>query len=181
MRSFPFTVLDQTYQGAVRRQIAYGAERGVPWGVSESAYNVRDRHLTYQYRAFGVPDLALKRGLGRELVVAPYASVAGRDGRPGAVAGQPAACSRKWARWAATASATRSTTPAPMPDSDYAVVRTYMAHHIGMALVALTNALTAQVWQRRFHADPMVRSAELLLHERIPRRLVLQQPQAAAA
>ena len=74
MRSFPFTVLDQTYRGAVRRQIAYGRERGVPWGVSESAYNLRDRHLTYQYRAFGVPDLALKRGLGRDLVIAPYAS-----------------------------------------------------------------------------------------------------------
>ena len=74
MRSFPFTLLDQTYEGAVSRQRTYGAERRVPWGVSESAYNVRDRHHTYQYRAFGVPDLALKRGLGRELVVAPYAS-----------------------------------------------------------------------------------------------------------
>jgi cyclic beta-1,2-glucan synthetase len=75
MRSFPYTLLDQTYRGAVRRQIAYGAERGVPWGVSESAYNLRDRHLTYQYRAFGVPDLGLKRGLGRDLVIAPYASL----------------------------------------------------------------------------------------------------------
>ena len=75
MRSFPFTVLSQTYEGALARQIAYGKERDVPWGVSESAYNVRDRHHTYQYRPFGVPDLALKRGLGRELVVAPYASV----------------------------------------------------------------------------------------------------------
>jgi cyclic beta-1,2-glucan synthetase len=61
MRSFPSTVLDQTYEGAVRRQMAYGAEHGVPWGVSESAYNLRDRNRTYQYRAFGVPDLALKR------------------------------------------------------------------------------------------------------------------------
>ena len=53
-----------------------------------------------------------------------------------------------------------------------------MAHHFGMAFVALTNALTSQVWQRRFHTDPLVRSAELLLHERIPRRLVLQEPMA---
>ena len=74
MRSFPFTVLGETYESAVRRHIAYGAERGVPWGISESAYNLRDRHLTYQYRAFGVPDLGLKRGLGSDLVVAPYAS-----------------------------------------------------------------------------------------------------------
>ena len=74
MRSYPFTLLDQTCQSAVRRQISHGSSRGVVWGVSESAYNVRDRHLTYQYRAFGVPDLALKRGLGRDLVVAPYAT-----------------------------------------------------------------------------------------------------------
>src|ERR1043165_1289360 len=74
MRSLPATLLDQSCAGAVGRQLAHGAERGVPWGISESAYNLRARHLTYQYRAFGVPDLALKRGLGRDLVVAPYAS-----------------------------------------------------------------------------------------------------------
>ena len=74
MRTFPSTLLSQTHQGAVRRHIAYGTERGVPWGISESAYNVRDRAYTYQYRGFGVPDIALKRGLTRELVIAPYAS-----------------------------------------------------------------------------------------------------------
>src|SRR5919112_2901617 len=74
MASRPFSLLDQTHQAAVRRQIAYAAARGAPWGVSESAYNLRDRHDTYQYRAFGVPDLGLKRGLASDLVVAPYAS-----------------------------------------------------------------------------------------------------------
>src|SRR5690606_37933496 len=74
MHSFPQTLLDHSSIGAVRRQQAYGAAQGVPWGVSESAYNLRDRHFTYQYRAFGVPDLGLKLGLAHELVVAPYAS-----------------------------------------------------------------------------------------------------------
>jgi cyclic beta-1,2-glucan synthetase len=74
MPSRPFSLLDQTHRAAVRRHIAYAKSRGVPWGISESAYNLRDRHETYQYKAFGVPDLALKRGLGSELVVAPYAS-----------------------------------------------------------------------------------------------------------
>jgi cyclic beta-1,2-glucan synthetase len=64
MRSFPSTVLTQTCHGAVARQMSYGNERGVPWGVSESAFNVRDRHQIY-IPAVGVPDLALKRGLGR--------------------------------------------------------------------------------------------------------------------
>jgi cyclic beta-1,2-glucan synthetase len=178
MRSYPFTMLAQTYDGAVARHIAYGSERGVPWGVSESAYNVRDRHLTYQYRPFGVPDLALKRGLGRELVIAPYASVLATMVAP----------------WRALANLRQLESlgalgrygfrdaldfTRPDPENDYALVHTYMAHHMGMGLVALTNALTSQVWQRRFHADPVVRSAELLLHERIPRRVVPQEPQGA--
>jgi cyclic beta-1,2-glucan synthetase len=180
MRSFPETLLDQTCRGAVRRHISYGAERGVPWGVSESAHNVRDRHQTYQYRAFGVPDLALKRGLGRDLVIAPYASaLAVMIDLPRALANL-ASLERRGAlgpygfRDALDYSR-------PEPGRRYALVRSYMAHHVGMSLVALTNALGGHRWQRRFHADPLVRSVELLLHERIPRRLVFQPVQAASA
>ena len=74
MRSYPETLLDSSCVMAVRAQRRYAAERGVPWGISESACNVVDRHDTYQYKAFGVPGLGLKRGLGDELVVAPYAT-----------------------------------------------------------------------------------------------------------
>ncbi|HEX9054053.1 MAG TPA: glucoamylase family protein [Gemmatimonadales bacterium] len=180
MRSFRFTVLDRTHHAAVRRHIAYGAERGVPWGASESAYNLRDASQTYQYRAFGVPDLALKRGLGRDLVIAPYASALAAMIEPERALANLATLEKKGALgphgFRDALDYTR-----PGPGQRYAVVQTCMAHHVGMALVALTNALAANVWQRRFHADPMVRSAELLLHERIPRRLVFQEPQAARA
>ncbi|HST63541.1 MAG TPA: glucoamylase family protein [Longimicrobium sp.] len=180
MRSLPHTLLDQTYAGAVRRQVAYGVERGVPWGVSESAYNLRDRHLTYQYRAFGVPDLALKRGLGRDLVIAPYASALAVMVAPRRALANLAALEKKGALgpygFRDALDYTR-----PDPERRFAVVGNYMAHHVGMGLAALTNALTAQVWQERFHADPLVRSAELLLHERIPRRLVVQEAQATRA
>ena len=74
MPTYQHTLLDQTYHAAVARQIEYGRERGIPWGVSESGYNMVDVHLNYQYRAFGVPGLGLKRGLGEELVIAPYAT-----------------------------------------------------------------------------------------------------------
>ena len=75
MPTYDATLLDQTYRAAVRRQIAYGKQRCVPWGISESGYNTIDAHMNYQYRAFGVPGLGLKRGLAEDLVIAPYASV----------------------------------------------------------------------------------------------------------
>ena len=179
MQSFPSTVLDQTLESAVRRQVAYGAEHGVPWGVSESAYNLRDRHHTYQYRAFGVPDLALKRGLGRDLVIAPYASALAVMVDPPRALTNLRAVERLGTLgpygFRDAVDYTR-----PNPGRRYAVVGTYMAHHVGMSVVALANALGAQQWQRRFHADPMVRAVELLLHERIPRRLVFQAPQGVS-
>lgn len=172
-QSYPFTLLDQTYHGAVRRQIGYGIERKVPWGVSESAYNVRDRNQVYQYRAFGVPDLALKRGLSKDLVVAPYATVLATLVAP-----------RQSLRNLQVLEADGALGPygfrdaidytRPAPGSNRAVVCAYMAHHIGMSLVSLTNVLRRQVWQRRFHADPVVRSNELVLQERIPSKLIIQ-------
>ena len=178
MRSFPETLLDQTYQGAVRRQIAYAAGHAVPWGISESGYNVRDRFGTYQYRAFGVPDLALKRGLDADLVIAPYASALAAMVEPARAFANLRALERRGALgpygFRDALDYTR-----PDPGKAWAVVETFMAHHLGMGLGALTNALSGQIWQRRFHADPLVRAAELLLYERIPRRLMLQKPQTA--
>ena len=74
MPTYDGTLLDETYRAVVDRQIAYGRDQRVPWGVSESGYNKIDLHLDYQYRAFGVPGLGFKRGLADDLVVAPYAS-----------------------------------------------------------------------------------------------------------
>jgi len=175
MQSFPFTLLDQTYRGAVRRHIAYGAERGVPWGISESAYNTRDRNQTYQYRGFGVPELALKRGLRNDLVVAPYATMLAMLVEPHQAIRNLASLEAEGALgpygFREAIDYTR-----PLVGTKRAVVGAYFAHHVGMSVVALANALKRQVWQRRFHADPLVRSAELMLHERIPRRLTAQNP-----
>jgi cyclic beta-1,2-glucan synthetase len=173
LRTFPSTLLSQTHQGAVRRHIAYGGERNVPWGISESAYNVRDRSHTYQYRGFGVPDLALKRGLSRELVIAPYATALAMMVEPHQAIRNLALLEAEGALgpygFRDAVDYTR-----PTPGSRKAVVGAYMAHHIGMSIVAFDNALHGNVWQARFHNDPIVRSAELILQERIPRRLVLQ-------
>jgi cyclic beta-1,2-glucan synthetase len=178
MRSLPYTLLDQTYRGAVARHISFARERGVPWGASESAYNFRDRHQTYQYRAFGVPDLALKRGLGRDLVIAPYASaLAAMVDAPRALANLHELEAMGTLGDDGFCDAVDYTRPAP--DRPFAIVQTHMAHHIGMTLVALTNVLRNDIWQERFHADPLVKAAELLLHERVPRRLVMRKAQSA--
>jgi cyclic beta-1,2-glucan synthetase len=178
MRSYPFTLIEQTHSGAVRAQMAYGAERGVPWGISESAYNLRDRHFTYQYRAFGVPELALKRGLGRDLVVAPYASLLATMVHPRRALLNLQALEKLGALGAYGFRDAIDYTR-PDPGKRFAVVHSYMAHHIGMGVLALANLLEDDFWQRRFHADPLVRSAELLLHERVPRAVVLNQAQRA--
>ncbi len=183
MRSYPDTLLDQTCHMVVRAQRRYASERGVPWGISESACNVVDRHETYQYKAFGVPGLGLKRGLGDELVVAPYATAL-------AAMIEPAQAARNLRRLAAQGLAgeygfyeaidythrAASDDESPVPADRGTVVRAYMAHHQGMTLVAIANALLGQPMVERFHADPRVRATELLLQERVPRQAPITRP-----
>ena len=109
MRAPPGSLLAQTCRLVVRRQMRYGAEQGVPWGISESAYNVRDLELTYQYSNFGVPGLGLERGLSDDLVIAPYATALAAMVEPAAAAAQLAAPRGAWARAGRTASTRRST------------------------------------------------------------------------
>ncbi len=190
MKSYPDTLLDLTCQMVVRRQIEYASMRRVPWGISECAFNVFDRHDTYQYKAFGVPGLGLKRGLGAELVVAPHATALAsmvdaaratdnlkrlaREGVPGAFGdydavdytsrGQDLIDDEKIAA---------PRTALAVPRKTGVVVRTFMAHHQGMTLVSLANALLDAPMVRRFHSDPRVQATELLLQERIPRQAAI--------
>jgi cyclic beta-1,2-glucan synthetase len=186
MRRYPDTLLDETCRMAVRRQITYGASRNVPWGISECAYNVVDGHSTYQYKAFGAPGLGLKRGLGDELVVAPYASAL-------ATMIEPVAAVRNLRRLSTEGldgpygyydaidytrrkhAGTELVPGKDDRDSTGVVVRTFMAHHQGMTLVSIANALGIPMAER-FHADPRVQATELLLQERVPRRVVVTQP-----
>ena len=180
MRSYPATLLDTSCRMAVRRQIHYGASRGTPWGISESAYTAVDRHGNYQYKAFGVPGLGLKRGLGDELVVAPYASAL-------AVMVDPARSARNLRRLAEAGllgdygfyeaiDYTDRGSGAPRTAMTGVVVPAFFAHHAGMSLIAIANAITRDRMIERFHADPRVRATELLLQERIPRQQPITEP-----
>jgi len=187
MRTYPNTLLDESCRLVVRRQMDYAAARGVPWGISECAYNLVDRHGTYQYKAFGIPGLGLKRGLGDEVVVAPYATAL-------AVMVDPVASTANLRRLAATGlegeygffdaiDYTHRGPEAVAHDDEEEdepargfVVPTYFAHHEGMTLVALTNALLGDRMVERFHAEPRVQATELLLQERVPRDVATIEP-----
>ena len=182
MHSPSHSLLEQTCRLVVRRQIRYGADRGVPWGISESAFNVRDLEMTYQYSNFGVPGLGLKRGLSEDVVVAPYATAL-------AAMFEPHAAVRNFARLERTGARGRhgfyeaiDYTASRLPEGQgLAVVRAYMAHHQGMTLLSLANVLDVRgdgAMPARFHAVPLVQATELLLQERTPRDVAVARPRA---
>lgn len=173
----PGSLLEQTAQLIVRRQQKYGVARGVPWGISESAYSGRDLELTYQYANFGVPGLGLKRGLSEDIVVAPYATAL-------AAMIDPVAATQNYTRLTEVGASGRygfyealdyTATRVPK-DAQVIIVRAYMAHHQGMSLVAIANVLHAGTMRRRFHAEPCMQATELLLQERTPRNVLVARP-----
>ncbi|MBF0244105.1 MAG: cyclic beta 1-2 glucan synthetase, partial [Planctomycetes bacterium] len=168
MPNFENTLIDHTCKAAVSQQIRYGKLRGVPWGISESAYNLSDVHQIYQYRAFGVPGLGLKRGLAEDLVIAPYASALALMVAPTAACKnlqQLAAegCEGDFGFYEAV-----DYTPARLPpNATSACIHSFMGHHQGMSLLALVNLLMDDTMPRRFMACPPLKAAELLLQERV--------------
>jgi cellobiose phosphorylase len=170
MPTYDNTLLDQTYAAAVERQIEYASQRGVPWGMSESGYNAVDADLNYQYRAFGVPGLGLKRGLGDDLVIAPYASALALMVAPEAACAnlQRLATSGLAGTFGLFEAIDYTPTRQRRGESS-AVIRSYMAHHQGMSLLSFAYVLLSRPMQRRFEADPVLKAALLLLQERIPK------------
>ena len=170
MRNYEKTLLAETYRTVVTRQIAYGKEHAVPWGVSESAYNARDLNLTYQYAPFGVPGMGLKRGLSENLVVAPYATLLAAMLEPHVGVQNLVRLEREGALAGFGFYEALDYTPERLPPNQKMVlVRAFMTHHQGMSLVALDNLIHDYVMQNRFHSDPLIEANELLLQERVPR------------
>ncbi len=168
------SLLELTDRRVVDRQIAYGNQLGIPWGISESAYNARDLELTYQYSNFGVPGLGLKRGLGDNSVIAPYATAL-------AAMAQPRAAIENFRHLETAGGKGRygfyealDYTPARVPQGKrVAIVQAFMAHHQGMTIVALANTVLDSTMPARFHDEPLVKAAELLLQERMPRHIAI--------
>ena len=169
MPSFDNTLLDQTNKSVIQKQIEYGRKRNVPWGVSESGYNLVDVNLNYQYRAFGVPGLGLKRGLGEDLVIAPYASVMSLMVQPEEATDNLLDMEKdgfvgRYGMYEAvdytTARLTRGQT--------FAIVRSFMVHHQGMSFLSLSYLMHEKPMQKRFENEAQFKAIMLLLQERIP-------------
>ncbi len=176
------SLLEATVRRVIARHIEFGRERNIPWGISESAYNVRDIHLTYQYSNFGVPGLGLKRGLGKDTVVAPYATAlaAMYDAKAAALNFERLTEAGGLGRFGFYEAL--DFTASRLPKSqDVAIVRAFMAHHQGMSLVALANAVLGGEIRHRFHRIPMVQATELLLQETAQRDVTLAPPRSDRA
>jgi hypothetical protein len=182
MRSFPNTLLERSRVAAVHSQQTYAARKGVPWGISESAYFKLDDSGNYQYYAFGLPHLALRKAEVKALVISPYSTFLALGADPsGALSNLRKMDSMEWfGAYGFYEAADFTSVRRRLWQDRYQLVRCWMAHHQGMSLLALANFLNDNVVQKWFHAEPRVQATELLLHEKpvahvrrrdIPRRL----------
>ena len=181
MKTPPGSLLHQTCHNAIAEQIRYGREQNVPWGISESGLNVRDVELTYQYGPSGAPALSLKRGMDRQLVVAPYATALAAPFAPAEVRQNFAALARLGALGPhGFYEAIDFTAERLGEDEKCAIVKSHMAHHQAMSLLALTQLLTSDSLADRFHREPEMNAFDLLLQEQVAGSVVIARDSTAA-
>jgi len=174
MKNYYNTLLDETYATVIKAQKRYGEKRNVPWGTSESGFYAFDRLLNYQYKAFGVPDLGLKRGLIKDMVVSPYSTFlalpfAPREAMENIKVLEAEGLEGDYGFYEAV-----DYTPGRvLCGNRKAIVESYMAHHQGMSFISLSNYLNNNIMQKRFHSDPVIKAAEILLQEKIPLRVII--------
>ncbi len=174
MPSYENTLLEQTDKAVVERQIEYGKQRNVPWGISESCYNMVDVALNYQYRAFGVPGLGLKRGLGEDLVIAPYATFLSLMVLPEKACENLQLMSKLGFENNYGFYEAIDYTPSRLPrGQNNVVVQSYMAHHQGMSMLSIGHLLHNKPMQRRFESEAQFKATLLLLQERVPKGISL--------
>ena len=178
------TLLGQSCAAAVQKQIDYGEEKHIPWGVSESGYYWFDQSRHYQYRAFGVPGLGYRRGLEEDMVVAPYASLLALPvNREEVMKNLSFLNSLEMTGRYGFYEAIDFTQERLPAGKEFRRVWSYMAHHQGMILLSIQNSLQNDVNVKRFHREPEVSTVELLLHESAPGnpRIVYARPRSGKA
>lgn len=170
MPSYENTLLERTTRGIIQNQIDYGRKKDIPWGISESGFNLVDAHLNYQYQAFGVPGTGLKRGLGQDLVIAPYATMLALMVEPEPALKNLLVLSKNGFEGRYGFYEAVDYTPSRMPrGTTNVIIRSFMAHHQGMGFLSIARLLLGEKMQQRFERDPQFQSALLLLKEKAPK------------
>ncbi len=172
MKNFTHTLWDETYQFVIKCQQDYGKKRKVPWGVSESGFYSFDYRLNYQYKAFGIPNLGLKRGLKNDTVISPYSTLLALGISPKTSVENMRVLIRDGLEGAHGFYEAADFTHERLSEGRCSVVKSYMAHHQGMGLVAIANLVHDNTMRKRFHRDPYIKAAEILLQEKIPSRVI---------
>ncbi|SNS17499.1 Cellobiose phosphorylase [Anaerovirgula multivorans] len=174
MKNYDNTLMDESYSTVIKTQKLYCEKRGVPWGISESGYYTFDMALNYQYKAFGISDLGLKRGLSKDIVVSPYSSFLALPFRPKEAMKNIQELMKEDLEGEYGFYEAIDYTPRTVSSGTGSeIVKSFMAHHQGMIFVSLDNLLNKNIMQKRFHQDPVMQAGEILLQERIPLRLII--------
>ncbi len=171
---YPGSLLDESCKFMLMSQKEYTKKLNIPWGISESAFHLKDLQDNYQYKAFGIPWLGLKRGLSDEMVVAPYGSIMALPDEPKQVIANLKRMEKQGMYQKYGFYESIDFTPTRLKKGqEYAVVKTYMAHHQGLILLAINNLLKAQILQKRFMQNPQIKAVDILLQERMPENVII--------
>lgn len=173
MKNYSYTLMDETYEFCIYSQKRYAQKLNIPWGISESAFNLQDLNYNYQYKAFGIPWLGVKRGLKDEIVVSPYSSILTISKNYEAVIKNLKELVKLGAYDKYGFYDSIDYTQGRTGNKKYSIVKTYMAHHQGLILSSINNYINNEILVKRFLENPEVQSAQILLQEKVPENIVL--------
>ena len=168
------SLLDEACKFMIYSQQKYSKKLGIPWGISESAFNLKDLNSNYQYKAFGIPWLGLKRGLADEMVVSSYGSVLAISEKPDDVIQNLKVLEKEDMRGKYGLYESIDYTPNRVPYGKKSVpVKTYMAHHQALILLSIDNLINNNILQKRFMNNPEIRTIDILLQENMPENVII--------
>ena len=171
---YPGSLLDESCKFMIMSQKEYAKKLDIPWGISESAFNLKDLNNNYQYKAFGIPWLGLKRGLADEMVISSYGSILAITEDPKGVVDNLKKLEKQGMYNKYGFYESIDFTPNRVEKSKkYANVKTYMAHHQALILLSINNLINNNILQKRFMLNPEMQSINILLEERMPENVII--------
>jgi len=174
IKKYSGSLLDESCKFMIMSQKKYCNKLQIPWGISEAAFNLKDLNSNYQYKAFGIPWLGLKRGLADDIVVSSYGSILAITEEPKEVLKNINILKKHSMYGKYGLYESIDFTPERLgKNKKYEVVKTYMAHHQGLILLAINNLVNNNILQERFHENPEIKSVEILLQEKLPEDMLI--------